>query len=46
MYWFPADPFSFLPPLSGELTQICQDGNQLRSGNQPDSMTILMEKQK
>lgn len=38
MYWFPADPFSFLPSLSGELTQIGQDGNQLQSGNQPDQV--------
>lgn len=36
MYWFPADPFSFLPSLSGGLNQICQDGKQLQSGNQPD----------
>lgn len=35
-YWFPADSFSFLPPLRGELTLICQDGNQLQSGNQPE----------
>lgn len=36
MEWFPAGSFSFLPPLRGKLTQICQDGNQLQSGNQRD----------